>query len=153
MLATSGLLGLAYLIENMTVLYGDRGPDRFMLMLRMQGPLAAYYWAMIACNVLVPQLLWSATVRRNLLLVFTIALLALAGMWLERFLIIVGSLQRDFLPSSWVDYLPTRVEVATLVGSVGLFLVCFLLFCRWLPVVSIAESRAGHRTRLQVANR
>ena len=81
------------------------------------------------------------------------ALLALAGMWLERFLIIVGSLQRDFLPSSWVEYLPTRVEVATLVGSFGLFLVCFLLFCRWLPVVSIAESRAGHRTRLRVADR
>jgi molybdopterin-containing oxidoreductase family membrane subunit len=119
----------------------------------MQGPLAAYYWAMIACNVLVPQLLWSGRVRRNLPLVFAIALLALAGMWLERFLIIVGSLQRDFLPSSWVDYLPTRIEVATLLGSVGLFLVCFLLFCRWLPVVSIAESRAGHRTRLQVADR
>jgi molybdopterin-containing oxidoreductase family membrane subunit len=108
---------------------------------------------MITCNVLVPQLLWSGTVRRNLPLVFAIALLALAGMWLERFLIIVGSLQRDFLPSSWVDYLPTRIEVATLVGSFGLFLACFLLFCRWLPVVSIAESRAGHRTRLRVADR
>lgn len=153
MLATSGLLGLAYLIETMTALYGDHGADRFMLMLRMQGPLAAYYWAMIACNVLVPQLLWSRTVRRNLPLVFSIALLALAGMWLERFLIIVGSLQRDFLPSSWVDYLPTRVEVATLVGSVGLFLVCFLLFCRWLPVVSIVESRAEQRARLRAADR
>jgi molybdopterin-containing oxidoreductase family membrane subunit len=153
MLATSGLLGLAYLIETLTALYGNHGPDRFMLMLRMQGPLAAYYWAMIACNVLVPQLLWSRTVRRNLPLVFAIALLALAGMWLERFLIIVGSLQRDFLPSSWVDYLPTRVEVATLVGSFGLFLVFFLLFCRGLPVVSIAESRAEHRTRLRVADR
>ncbi|MCM2310447.1 MAG: polysulfide reductase NrfD [Steroidobacteraceae bacterium] len=142
MLATSCLLGLAYLVEVLTALYADHRPDRFMVMVRMEGPLAAWYWLMIACNVLVPQLLWSSAVRRNLAVVFAISVAALAGMWLERFVIIVGSLQRDFLPSNWVGYLPTRIEVATLVGSVGLFLTLFLLFCRWLPVVSISETRA-----------
>jgi molybdopterin-containing oxidoreductase family membrane subunit len=147
MLATSCLLGLAYLMEIMTTLYADHGPDRFLVMLRMTGPLAAYYWLMIACNVLVPQLLWSANVRRNLPAVLAIAVLALTGMWLERFVIIVGSLQRDFLPSSWVEYLPTGIEIATLVGSFGLFFVCFLLFCRLLPVVSMSESRAARCAR------
>ncbi len=142
MLATSGLLGFAYLIEVLTALYADHRPDRFMVVVCMEGPLAAFYWLMIACNVFVPQMLWSSAVRRNLAAVFAISVAALTGMWLERFVIIVGSLQRDFLPSSWVGYLPTRVEVATLVGSVGLFLVLFLLFCRWLPVVSISETRA-----------
>jgi len=108
----------------------------------MEGPLAVFYWLTIACNVLVPQLLWSSAVRRSMAAVLAISIAALTGMWLERFVIIVGSLQRDFLPSSWVEYLPTSVEVATLVGSVGLFLVLFLLFCRWLPVVSISETRA-----------
>jgi molybdopterin-containing oxidoreductase family membrane subunit len=93
--------------------------------------------------VLAPQLLWVPAVRRNLLALFVISILALTGMWLERFVIIVGSLQRDFLPSNWVEYQPTRIEVSILIGSVGLFFVCFLLFCRWLPVVSISESRAA----------
>jgi molybdopterin-containing oxidoreductase family membrane subunit len=153
MLATSCLLGLAYLMEIMTTLYADHGPDRFLVMLRMTGPLAAHYWLMIACNVLVPQLLWSAKLRRNPSAVFAVAILALTGMWLERFVIIVGSLQRDFLPSSWVEYLPTGIEIATLVGSFGLFFACFLLFCRLVPVVSMSETRAARCARRKDGDR
>ena len=142
MLATSCLLGFAYLVEVLGALYSAHGPDRFILEVRTSGPLAAWYWATIVCNVAVPQLLWLPAVRRATPAVFMIAIVALVGMWLERFVIIVSSLERDFLPSSWVDYQPTLIEVATLVGSFGLFISCFLLFCRYLPVVSISESPA-----------
>lgn len=142
MLATSCLLGFAYLVEALSALYSVHGPDRFILQVRTGGPLAAWYWATLVCNVAVPQLLWLPAVRRATPVVFMVAVLALVGMWLERFVIIVSSLERDFLPSSWVDYRPTLVEVATLAGSMGLFFTCFLLFCRFLPVVSISESPA-----------
>lgn len=140
MLATSCLLGFAYLVEVTTALYAAHDPDSFMVMVRMTGPRATLYWLMVVLNVLGPQLLWASAVRRSPPTIFIIATLALAGMWLERFVIIVASLERDFLPSSWVEYLPTRVEVATLVGSFGLFFVCFLVFCRLLPVVSMNEN-------------
>jgi Ni/Fe-hydrogenase subunit HybB-like protein len=148
MLATSGLLGFAYFIEAMNALYAGTGSDHFVVLMRTDGPLAAYFWLMIVCNALVPQCLWSRRVRRNLGAVFTISIAALLGMWLERFVIIVGSLQRDVLPSSWAEYLPTRLEIATLIGSFGLFFVCFLLFCRLLPVVSMSETRAQVERRV-----
>jgi len=144
LLATSSLLGFVYGIEAFSALRAGHAPDRFIHTWRMTGPMAPHFWAMVTCNVLIPQLLWLSAVRRNLPALFVISILALAGMWLERFVIIVGSLQRDFLPSNWVEYQPTRIEVAILIGSAGLFFVCFLLFCRWLPVVSISESRAVH---------
>jgi molybdopterin-containing oxidoreductase family membrane subunit len=89
--------------------------------------------------VLLPQLFWFRQLRRSLLPVFVICLLIHVGMWVERFVIIVGSLRRDFLPSSWSDYAPTSVEIATLAGSFGLFFTCFLLFCRFLPVIAMTE--------------
>jgi Ni/Fe-hydrogenase subunit HybB-like protein len=142
MLTTSCLLGFAYLVEALSALYSVHGPDRFILDVRTGGPLAVWYWATIVCNVALPQLFWWPAVRRALPAAFAIAAIALVGMWLERFVIIVSSLERDFLPSSWVDYRPTLVEIATLVGSFGLFFTCFLLFCRYVPVVSISESPA-----------
>jgi Ni/Fe-hydrogenase subunit HybB-like protein len=93
----------------------------------------------VICNVLVPQLFWFSRVRTRLAAVFGIAILINVGMWFERFVIIVGSLERDFLPSNWSDYAPTLVEIATLLGSFGLFFTCFLLFCRFLPVIAMAE--------------
>jgi molybdopterin-containing oxidoreductase family membrane subunit len=94
---------------------------------------------MVACNVLLPQLFWFRGVRSNLWIVFILSLFVNVGMWMERFIIVVTSLERDFLPSSWADYTPTSIEVATLVGSFGLFFTCFLLFCRVLPVIAMAE--------------
>jgi molybdopterin-containing oxidoreductase family membrane subunit len=84
---------------------------------------------------------------------FAIAVIANVGMWLERFLIIVGSLERDYLPSAWTDYLPTATEIATLVGSFGLFFTLFLLFCRFIPVVSASEAKAALSHRLERVGR
>jgi molybdopterin-containing oxidoreductase family membrane subunit len=97
---------------------------------------------MILCNVLVPQLFWLPAVRRHLGVVFAISLLVNVGMWFERFVIIVTSLHRDFLPSSWANYAPTSIELATLAGSFGLFFTCFLLFCRILPMINISEVKS-----------
>jgi molybdopterin-containing oxidoreductase family membrane subunit len=94
---------------------------------------------MVACNVLIPQLFWISRVRTQMLLVFVISILVNVGMWFERFVIIVTALERDFLLTSWTDYAPTSVELATLAGSFGLFFTCFLLFCRYLPTIAIAE--------------
>jgi molybdopterin-containing oxidoreductase family membrane subunit len=101
---------------------------------------------MVGCNVLVPQLLWFKRMRGWLAAVFVLSLLVNVGMWFERFIIIVTSLGRDFLPSSWAGYAPTLVEITTLLGSFGLFFTCFLLFCRFLPMIAIAEIKgvAGH---------
>ena len=131
-LATGSLVGLAYLTEAFTALYSANFYEHAALVNRIQGPLAWGFWLMVACNVLIPQLFWLRRVRASLLLVNV-------GMWFERFIIIVTALERDFLPSSWADYAPTLIEIATLAGSFGLFFTCFLLFCRFLPAIAIAE--------------
>jgi len=138
-LATSGLVGLAYVTEIFTALYSGNTFEHFALENRLGGKLAWGYWLMVACNVLIPQLFWLQRVRKQLLLVFAIAVLVNLGMWFERFVIIVTALERDFLPSSWTDYAPTTIELATLAGSFGLFFTCFLVFCRFLPAIAIAE--------------
>jgi Ni/Fe-hydrogenase subunit HybB-like protein len=138
-LATSGLVGLAYVTEIFTALYSGNSFEHFALENRLGGKLAWGYWLMVACNVLIPQLFWLQRVRKQLLLVFAIAVLVNLGMWFERFVIIVTALERDFLPSSWTDYAPTTIELATLAGSFGLFFTCFLVFCRFLPAIAIAE--------------
>jgi molybdopterin-containing oxidoreductase family membrane subunit len=138
-LATGSLVGLAYLIEAFTALYSGNFYEYFALHNRVAGPLAWGYWIMVGCNVLLPQLFWLRQVRTCLPVVFLISIAVNVGMWFERFIIIVTSLERDFLPSSWADYAPTSIELATLAGSFGLFFTCFLLFCRFLPAVAVAE--------------
>ena len=93
--------------------------------------------------MLVPQLLWFPRVRRSLPVVFVICLFVNVGMWFERFIIIVASLERDFLPSSWASYTPTSIEIATLIGSFGLFFTLFLVFCRFVPVIAMAEVKGS----------
>jgi molybdopterin-containing oxidoreductase family membrane subunit len=141
-LATSCLVGLAYAIEFFTAFYSGDSYEAFAFRNRALGPLAWGFGIMVLCNVLIPQLFWFPQVRGNFLAVFGIAVLVNVGMWFERFIIIVTSLERDYLPSSWSDYAPTWVEIATLAGSFGLFFTCFLLFCRFLPVIAIAEVKA-----------
>jgi Ni/Fe-hydrogenase subunit HybB-like protein len=138
-LATSGLVGLAYVTEVFTAFYSGNYYEHFAMLNRLGGTLAWGYWLMVVCNVLIPQLFWLRQVRTSLVAVFVISVLVNVGMWFERFIIIVTSLERDFLPSSWSDYAPTYVELATLAGSFGLFFTCFLLFCRFLPTIAIAE--------------
>jgi molybdopterin-containing oxidoreductase family membrane subunit len=103
------------------------------------GPFAWAYWTMVTCNVVIPQLLWFQRLRRSAAAIFVITIFVNIGMWFERFVIIVTSLHRDFLPASWSSYAPTLVEIATLIGSFGLFFTLFLLFCRFLPVIAMAE--------------
>jgi molybdopterin-containing oxidoreductase family membrane subunit len=141
-IVTSGMVGLAYATEFFIAFYSGNRFEQFAFLNRAFGPLAFGYWIMVGCNVLVPQLFWFARVRRALPAVFIISLFINVGMWFERFMIIAASLQRDFLPSSWTWYRPTSIEVATLIGSFGLFFTCFLLFCRFVPVIAIAEIKA-----------
>jgi len=138
-IATSCLVGLAYAVEFFTALYSGDPYESFAFLNRALGPLNWGFAIMIACNVLIPQLLWFPQVRHRMLAVFVISILINIGMWMERFIIIAGTLERDFLPSSWSGYVPTVVEIATLLGSFGLFFTCFLLFCRFLPVIAMAE--------------
>ena len=139
---TSGMVGLAYATEFFIAFYSGNRYEQFAFINRATGPLAWGYYIMVGCNVIVPQLFWFPRVRRTLPVVFIISLLVNVGMWFERFIIIVSSLERDFLPSSWATYSPTSIEIATLVGSFGLFFTCFLLFCRFVPVIAIAEIKA-----------
>ncbi|MCI0457995.1 MAG: polysulfide reductase NrfD [Gemmataceae bacterium] len=138
-LATSCMVALAYAIEFFTALYSGNVYEHYAFMNRALGPLAWGFWIMVACNVLLPQLLWFKRVRTTLGVVFVLSLFVNLGMWFERFVIIVTSLSRDFLPSTWSSYAPTLIEIATLLGSFGLFFTCFLLFCRFLPMIAIAE--------------
>ncbi len=139
LLATGCLVAYAYLTEIAMAWYSGNPAERFVVRNRAAGPYAWAYWTMIVCNVLLPQLLWSRRVRARALLVFGIALLVNVGMWLERFVIVVGSLHRDFVPANWTYYLPTWVDVGTFAGSLGLFATLFLLFLRFLPMIAIAE--------------
>ena len=138
-LVTSWMVGFAYATEFWTAAYSGNPYEHFAFMNRAFGPMGWSYWIMVGCNVAVPQLLWFRSVRRNAAVVFVLSILVNVGMWFERFVIIVTSLQRDFLPSSWAEYVPSPIELATLAGSFGLFFTAFLLFCRFLPVVAMAE--------------
>ncbi|MFQ5990250.1 MAG: hydrogenase, partial [Candidatus Methylomirabilales bacterium] len=115
--------------------------EEYMTLNRMGGPYAPFFWALILCNVVVPQVLWSRRVRSNVPALFVIALIVNVGMWLERFVIVVTSLHRDFLPSSWGMYAGTIWDWATFVGSLGLFFALLFLFVRLLPMISIFEMR------------
>ncbi len=142
LLLTSGIVALAYATEFFTAFYSGNPYEQFVFLNRAKGPFAWAYWTMVSCNVLVPQLLWFPRVRRRLGVIFVLSLLINVGMWFERFVIIVTSLHRDFLPSSWAGYSPTIVEISTLLGSFGLFFTCFLIFCRVLPVIAMGEVKA-----------
>ena len=138
-LAMSCLVGLAYAIEFFTAFYGSNRYETFTFLNRVFGPLGWAFALMVACNVVIPQLFWFRRVRNQFFMVFVICVLVNVGMWMERFVIIVTSLQRDFLPSTWSGYTPTWIEVATLLGSFGLFFSSFMLFCRLFPVIAMAE--------------
>ena len=138
-LATGGIVALSYAIELFLAWYSVNPYERFAFANRAFGPYAWAYWIMMTCNVLLPQLLWFKKIRRNVAVVFLLSIVINIGMWFERFVIIVVSLHRDFLPSSWAMYKPTIIEIATLAGSFGLFFTAFLLFARFVPFIAIGE--------------
>ena len=141
-LATGMMVGYAYGMEFFTAWYSGNPTELFVFINRALGPFAWAYWTMITCNVLAPQLFWFKKIRTSIWSLFAVAMFVNIGMWFERFVIIVTSLSRDFLPSSWSGYHPTWVELATLAGSFGLFFTLFLLFIRYLPVVAMAEVKS-----------
>jgi len=142
MLATGLIVAYGYLIEIFMAWYGDNRYDMYMSVNRMLGPYAFQFWSLIACNVIAPQVLWIKRVRRSPAFLFVVAIVVNVGMWLERYVIIVTSLHRDFLPSSWGMYSGTIWDYSTFVGTIGLFLALMFLFIRFLPMISIFEMRA-----------
>lgn len=140
-LATGLIVAYGYLTETFTGWYSGNLYEEYTFLNRLTGPYAPAYWLLLLCNVLVPQALWSSGVRSNPLLLFLIALVVNIGMWLERFVIIVVSLHRDFLPSSWGMFYPTKWDWLTLIGFIGLFLTLIFLFIRVLPMMSMFELR------------
>jgi molybdopterin-containing oxidoreductase family membrane subunit len=144
MLATGMMTSYGYFSEQFMAWYGNNVFERYTYTNRAIGfgQYAFIYWSLIACNVLVIQVLWFKRLRRNQAVLLGVSYVVLVGMWLERFMIITTSLSRDFLPSSWGIFSPTFWDWATFIGTIGLFYVAFLLFLRMLPVISISEMRA-----------
>ena len=142
MLATGLIVAYGYMMETFMAWYSGSEYEMFMVHNRFAGPYAFWYWMLVACNVVIPQLLWFPKVRANPLALWILSIVVNVGMWLERFVIIVTSLHRDYLPSSWGMYAPTRYDWMTYVGSIGLFLALLFLFIRFLPLISIFEMRA-----------
>jgi Ni/Fe-hydrogenase subunit HybB-like protein len=139
LLAMSCVVGYAYGLEFFCAWYSGNHYEQFLFLNRANGPYRTAFRLMVFCNVIAPHLLWSKKLRRNLWVVMLVAMCVNTGMWLERFVIVVTSLHRDFLPSSWSYYKPTWVDIGMFAGSFGLFFTMFLLFCRYIPMVAMAE--------------
>ena len=141
MLATGQIVAYSYVFEAFIAWYSGNPFEMYAIWNRMTGPYRWTYWSLIFCNLVLPQLLWWRKIRTSTPWLFIISLDVLVGMWLERYVIIVVSLSRDFIPSSWGYYWPTIWDVATYVGTIGLFFFLFFLFIRSLPMISIFEVR------------
>ena len=141
LLATGLIVGYGYMIEAFMDWYTGIPTERYTSINRMLGPYAASYWALIFCNIVTPQALWFKKVRSTPGILFVVAMIVNVGMWLERFVIVVTRLHRDFLPSSWGMYHGTVWDWATFIGTLGLFLSLLFLFIRFLPMISIFEMR------------
>ena len=122
--------------------YSGNEYERYAFINRMSGPYWWAYWTMITCNVISPQLFWFKRLRTSLPVMFAISLVINIGMWFERFVIIVTSLHRDYLPSSWGYFSPTIIDIGCFVGSMGLFFTLFALFIRWIPQIAMFEVKA-----------
>jgi molybdopterin-containing oxidoreductase family membrane subunit len=141
LLATGLMVTYSYLSELFFAYYGGNRFERYIALDRMLGNYAVMYWILIACNILAPQLLWFKRARRNVFLLFIMSLVVNIGMWTERYVIVVTSLHRDYLPSAWGMYAGTWWDYATLAGTIGLFVALLFVFVRFLPVISMAEMR------------
>jgi len=140
-LLTGSLVGYAYGMEFFVAAYSGNEYEGFTFINRALGPMSWSYWIMMSCNVLSPQIFWFKKMRTNVVVSFIVATLVNIGMWFERFVIVVTSLHRDFLPSSWEYFIP-QTEVLFLLGTFGLFLTLFLLFVRFFPVIAMSEVKA-----------
>ena len=141
MLATGLMVALGYASEHWMAWYSDETNEEFIAMNRMFGPYWPVWWTTMTCNILVPQLLWWRRIRTSPVPLFIISILVNVGMWAERYMIVVVSLHRDFLPSSWGKFHGTIWDWSTFLGTIGLFFTLLFLFVRLLPMIPIAELR------------
>ncbi len=136
---TGSIVGCAYLTELFTAWYSQNPYEQYAFANRALGPYYWSYWSMMTCNVISPQLFWIRKLRRNVWFTFFMSIVINCGMWFERFVIIVTSIHRDYVPSSWAMYSPTWVEISFFLGSIGLFSTAFLIFAKLFPVIAMAE--------------
>jgi molybdopterin-containing oxidoreductase family membrane subunit len=141
LMVTGWIVLYGYFTEFFAAWRTDDLYERYMAVNRAVGPYAPWFWLLLACNLCAPQFLWSRTLRRNPIVLWIIALVVNVGMWLERFIIVVTSLHRDYLPSSWGMFIPTFWDWSTLLGTIGLFVALVFLFVRYLPAISMTEMR------------
>jgi molybdopterin-containing oxidoreductase family membrane subunit len=142
MLVTGTLVGYAYGMEFFVAWYSGSPYELGAFINRATGPYAWAYWTMMACNVISPQLFWSKKLRQSIPVMFVVSILINIGMWFERFVIIVTTLHRDFLPSAWGWFSPTLIDIGIYLGTIGVFFTLFLLFMRWAPMIAMAEVKA-----------
>lgn len=152
-LITGSIVGVAYITEFFIAWYSGVEYESYAFINRATGPYWWAYWSMMTCNVITPQLFWSSRLRTNVVFTFIISIFVNIGMWFERFVIIVTSLHRDYIPSSWVMYSPTWVEIGIFIGSIGLFFTCYLLFARFCPVIALSELKTIVSTSSSQAKR
>jgi Ni/Fe-hydrogenase subunit HybB-like protein len=141
LLVTGLIVAYGYMMEAFIAWYSGNVFEQYVILNRLTGPYAPFYLGLLLCNVIVPQALWFKQIRSNVLALFIVAIIVNIGMWLERFVIVVASLHRDYLPSSWGMYAPTFWDWATFFGTIGLFFALLFLFIRFLPMISIFEMR------------
>jgi molybdopterin-containing oxidoreductase family membrane subunit len=141
MLATGMLVTYGYFIETFMAYYGANKYEGFMMKNRLEGPYYKFYYALIFCNCLVPLTLWYRPWRLNLYWLWAVAMVVNVGMWLERFVIVVMSLHRDFVPGAWGMYYPSVWDWATYIGTIGLFMTFIFLFVRFLPAIAVSEMK------------
>ncbi len=142
LLLTGTMVGIAYLTEIFIAWYSGSMYEQYAFANRAMGPYWWSYFGMMFCNLVSPQVFWFRSLRRNIKVTFIMSIFVNIGMWFERFVIIVTSLHRDFIPSSWVMYSPTWVEMGIYIGTMGIFMTLFLLFCRFFPAIAIAEVKS-----------
>ncbi|MDB4012968.1 polysulfide reductase NrfD [Cyclobacteriaceae bacterium] len=143
---TGSIVGVAYLTELFIAWYSGVEAEQYAFLNRATGPYWWAYAAMMTCNVVSPQLFWFKKIRTNIAATFVLSIVVNIGMWFERFVIIVTSLHRDFLPSSWAMFYPTFVDVGVYVFTFGLFFTCFFLFAKFFPVINMAEVKSIIKT-------
>ncbi|MBT8274389.1 MAG: polysulfide reductase NrfD, partial [Bacteroidia bacterium] len=136
---TGSIVGVAYITELFIAWYSGVEYEQYAFLNRATGPYAWAYWAMMTCNVFSPQFMWFKKLRTSIMFSFFISIVVNIGMWFERFVIIVTSLHRDYLPSSWTMFSPTYVDIGIFIGTVGFFFLLFLLYARTFPVIAQAE--------------
>ena len=139
-LATGMIVGYGYLMEHFVAWYSGNDYEHHVFFVnRAQGPFSGVYWLMLFCNIVVPQIFWFKRARTNVMVMWVACVLVNVGMWCERFIIIVTSIQQDFLPSSWDSYSPTWVDWGMFIGTLGFFSTLFLLFLKFIPAVAVSE--------------